>query len=310
MNAKVLLSVLVLFSLLASCNMPAGQIPVTQSSGDKPVSLDESAIETAVALTAGARLTEIANSVPPTVTPGPALALTPTPCSPLVTSTTNANVRSGPGTAYGIVGALTLGQTATIVGRNDAYTWWYINYPVGSSNGAWIAGSVVTTSCVPSVVQVVAAPPLPTAVVADNSSTGDSDTGDSGAEDITATPQFTVLLFATALRPDLVAADMQSSPDPAIKGERVYIQVKVTNRGDGQANNFTVQWWSSPVQVACHWTVASLAPHASKVLNCWHIYPDHITYPVKLVVDSGNTVAESNEDNNSKSGTIVVHDAP
>ena len=187
MRTKVLLSVLVLFSLLTSCNLQVGQTSVTQPSETEPDSSDPNALATAVELTAVARVTEIAGSAVPltaTVTATPTLTSTPAPvagpCSPMVTAAVNANVRSGPGTAYDVVGSLTLGQTATIVGRNDAYTWWYIDYPGVSGNHAWIAGSVVTSACVPAVVQVVAAPPLPTAVVVESPPTevSEDDDGD------------------------------------------------------------------------------------------------------------------------------------
>lgn len=294
MRAKNLFSVLVLFSLLASCNLQMGQMPT-----------EVNAVGTAVELTAAARLTEIAGSVTPTVTIAPTLTFTPTsstpsPCTPTVTSTVNANVRSGPGTAYDIVGFLALGQSANIVGRNDAYTWWYIAYPGVAGGHAWIAGSVVTSACVPAVVQVVAAPPLPTAQpVADDSSSDQED--EESEEDGGGT---------TAL-PDLVANGMQTAPNPATQGEIVYIQVRVTNRGDAAAGSFTVQWWATHALAPCSWSVDSLAPGASKVFSCQYTYVGwNPSYDIKLVVDSGSTVAESNEGNNSQSDTLNVQDAP
>lgn len=298
MRAQTLLSILVLFSLLTSCNMPMSQTSATQPSGVERVSSDADAIGTAVELTAAAKLTEIAGSVTATFMPDPALTPTPTGCNPLVTATVNANVRSGPGTAYDIVGSLALGQTAAIVGRNDAYTWWYINYP--STGGyAWIAGSVVTASCVPSIVQVVAAPPLPTVevVVADTTSNDSDDSDDAGE--------------STSALPDLAANGMQAAPNPATQGQRVDIQVRVTNRGAAPSGSFTVQWWATHALVACDWTVSSLAAHASKALSCHYIYQGwNPAYQIKLVVDSGNTVVESNEGNNSQSDTLNVQDAP
>jgi hypothetical protein len=107
------------------------------------------------------------------VTPSPTTAGTAIPsaiavpiatqCFPFVTATTNANIRSGPGTAYDILGYLPTGGTAPIAGRSDTDSWWYIQFAGGPGGYGWIAGSVVAPSCLPSVVQVVAAPPLPTA---------------------------------------------------------------------------------------------------------------------------------------------------
>ncbi len=301
MNAKVLLSVLVLFSLLASCNKPAAQTPVTQPPGDERVSLDADAIATAVELTAAARLTEIAGSAIATSTAIPTFTPLPTQCSPSVTSTVNANVRSGPGTAYDIVGSLMLGQSVTIVGRNDACTWWYINYPTAGSY-AWIVGSVVTTSCLPAVVQVVAAPPLPTS----EPLTDASDNSDAASE----TPGIAIL-EVTALGPDLVPVGMSVSPNPATQGQEVHIQVGVKNAGNVASGSFTIQWWATHSILACHWTVSSLAPGESANKTCSYIYAGwNPAYDIKLVIDPANAVAETNEGNTSMARKLKVNDAP
>ncbi len=322
MRTKVLLSVLVLFSLLASCNMPtAGQPPVTQPPQNQPVSVDPNALATAVELTAIARVTEIAGSAVPatatftTIPPADTATSTPTtavvsgPCSPTITATVNANVRSGPDTAYDVIGSLMLGQTATIVGRNDAYTWWYIDYPGVAGNHAWIAGSVVTSACVPSVVQVVAAPPLPTPteVLADNndSSSGDSNGGQNGNNLLPLQP-LVPLKPLLLLKPDLVVTGMQVAPKPAKMGQPVSVQVTVANQGTAAASNFSVQWWSSWALVSCNWSISSLAAGESKTRTCTYTYPGCSNYDIKAVVDGGALVKESNEDNNSFAGTLLV----
>ncbi|HEX2994675.1 MAG TPA: CARDB domain-containing protein [Anaerolineales bacterium] len=314
MRAKVLPFVLVLFSLLVSCNMPAGVgvTPVTQPPANEPAALDPNAIATAVELTAIARVTEIAGSAVPAM---PAATVTPTSttaasvpvsgsCNPTVTAAVTANVRSGPDTAYDIVGSLTPGQTATIVGRNDAYTWWYIDYPGASGGHAWISGTVVTSACVPSVVQVVAAAPLPTAVVAEADTSSDSSDSNTGNNGLVVKPNPNIQL--KLVQPDLVAAGMQVSPSPAKVGQTVSVQVKVKNTGTADANTFQVQWWATSSQVGCNWSV-SLAMGASKNLDCTYVYDKaNNGYPIKLVVDASSAVLESNESNNSKGGTLKV----
>ncbi len=294
MNAKALISSLVLFSLLSACQLTVAPPPTQPSNAD--------AVGTAVELTTVAKFTEMAGSAVPaaaTGTPVPTLTVaapvtwTPTPtvsgpCSPTVTATVNANVRSGPGTAYDAVGSLVLGQSATIVGRNDAYTWWYINYP-SAGNYAWIAGSVVTASCVPQVVQVVAAPPTPTEEVA-------ADTGNNSSDDVTVTPF--VLLYVFSLGPDLVATSMQISP--AVKDHPITVTVEIKNQGDREAKDFNIEWWATPSAVGCSWHLHSLAAGASTTLSCNDfVYHTAVNQTVKLVVDSSNVVAESHEDNNT-----------
>jgi hypothetical protein len=297
MHIKTLISILVLFSLLAACNLQVGQAPVTQ-----PSNVDM--VGTAVELTAAARLTEIAGSVTPTFTAMPALTAMPTQCTPLVTSTVNANVRSGPDTAYDIVGSLSLGQTATLVGRNDANTWWYIAYPGAAGGYAWIAGSVVMPSCVPAVMQVVAAPPLPT-----TGPVADASSNDSGDAEDDSTPEFLIVEMVT-LGADLRPVGMSVSPNPATQGEEVHVQVGVKNDGNVASGSFTVQWWSTHSKLGCGWTVSSLAPGESANKTCSYTYGGWANYDIKLVIDSGNAVAETNEDNNSMARKLEVRDAP
>ncbi len=310
MHTKILISTLILFSILTSCNMPMGQAPGTQPLANDPVSFDANAMATAVELTAAARVTEIAGSVVPattTVTNTPIVTTTPTitltsapvvsgPCSPTVTATVIANVRSGPGTDYDIVGSLSLGQTATIVGRNDAYTWWYIDYPGVAGNRAWIAGSVVTSACVPSVVQVVAAPPLPatpTEVVA---------VSDGNGNDLVIVPNSNLQL--NLLLPDLVVVNMDVPPN-VLLGASVDMHVKIKNTGNAAAGNFTVQWWAGS-NLGCSWPVDALAAGAAKTLSCSYTFPNVGDYTVKTVVDSGATIAETNEGNNTSQETVQV----
>jgi hypothetical protein len=314
MRTKVLLSILVLFSLLASCNMPAGQVTITGPSETAPVSSDPNALATAVELTAIARVTAIAGSAVP-ATPASAAVPTPTltsapvpvsgPCGPTVTATVNANVRSGPDTAYGIVGSLMLGQSATIVGRNDAYTWWYIDYPGVAGNHAWIAGSVVTSSCVPSVVQVVAAPPLPTAVVAEEEPTAaPTNSGPLLQINPNLNPNLNVQVLVS--KPDLVITGMSVSPSPAKKGNAITVKITVKNQGTIASGNFSVQWWSSWAMVGKSLSVSSLAAGASKTMSFSYTYNSCSTYAIKAVADEGGLVNESNENNNSFTGTLLV----
>lgn len=285
MPIKNLLSAFILLSLLAACNLP-----ISQPAANPDV------IGTAVELTAAAKLTEMAGSVTPAVTASPTFTATvsaPTQCSPLVTAAVNANVRSGPGTAYDIVGALNLGQTATVAGRNDASTWWYIDYPAGSGNHAWIAGSVTTASCLPVILQVVAAPPLPTAEPrVEAPETDEPDDDDPEPEAGGGAP----------VLPDLVADGMQVVSGSA-DGYSVLVQVRVRNRGEAAAGSFSVDWRAMSSAVGCTWTVPSLAPGASKSLSCSYTYLKSCTdgsCSVVLVVDPGNQVVEANESNNNQ----------
>jgi hypothetical protein len=112
-------------------------------------------------LTATAQSPTATSAPAPVATSAPA-PLAPTACVPTAVANQNANVRSGPGTAYPSIGAIPKGGSATVIGRNAVAGWWYIEYPSAGRFG-WIAGSVVDTNCLPAVITEIPAPPLPTA---------------------------------------------------------------------------------------------------------------------------------------------------
>jgi uncharacterized protein YraI len=148
---SILLALLILGLAVIACNMPAAVKQPAVSSNE---------IANAATVPA-AQAAEVASpTATATVTPSP------TPCNPGVTANVVANIRSGPSTDYNAIGNLPAGGTAPVAGRNDAGTWWYIQFPGGFGGYAWVAGSVVTSSCIPPVLPVVAAPPLPVVVPA------------------------------------------------------------------------------------------------------------------------------------------------
>jgi hypothetical protein len=74
----------------------------------------------------------------PTPTPAP-----PTPVPKLVVQIENANVRSGPGTDFGLVGNVTRDQAFDITGKNQDGTWW--QFCCVNGQPAWIFGELVGT---------------------------------------------------------------------------------------------------------------------------------------------------------------------
>ncbi|HSK88694.1 MAG TPA: CARDB domain-containing protein, partial [Anaerolineales bacterium] len=287
------------------------QMSATQPSGNEPVSADTGQVGTAVALTAAAQLTGLAGSATstsaasPTLTDAPTLTFTPTSsiptqCNPLVTATVNANVRSGPDTAYDIVGALTLGQTATIVGRNDAYTWWYIAYPGISGGHAWIAGTVVTSACVPSVVQVVAAPPLPTPTTVP---VVEAPSDDEDNSSLLVVPEVQLAIK----KPDLIVSEFTITPATPVMGQNAHVRIGVYNQGNAVSGPYTVVWYglSSFASPSCSWSVDKSNAGGGRILQCDFVF--NSWYPINkasvAIVDANNQVSESNEGNNQ--GTIT-----
>lgn len=154
---RVLSALLALWLAIVSCNLPSGQAteePTTSLSAEEMTG-------TATASSSTVIQTLTATFTPASTTSTETASATPTQCAPTAITNTNANIRSGPGTVYSAVDATTAGTSLTITGKNADGTWWYIAYPSATGGYAWIAGSVVSASCVPASLAVIAAPPTP-----------------------------------------------------------------------------------------------------------------------------------------------------
>jgi hypothetical protein len=102
----------------------------------------------------------------PTATPEPTATPTETPLAqPQAVTSSAINVRSGPGTAFAVVGQLQPNRPVDILGSNADRTWWQVLLPNG--NEGWVAASVVDVTGpvdgVASVTNIPTAPPRPTA---------------------------------------------------------------------------------------------------------------------------------------------------
>ncbi|GJQ34285.1 MAG: hypothetical protein JETCAE01_02950 [Anaerolineaceae bacterium] len=141
MNKKNKLTIaftLVVVSMLA-CTLPTSQQPVTETP------------DLAATLTAIPTFEESPTPIPPTATV----------CQPTVTTTQDSNVRKGPSQVYDKLGYLPQGASAPVAGKSSDGTWWYIQFASGENGYGWISGSIVTTTCIPTTLAVVAAPPIP-----------------------------------------------------------------------------------------------------------------------------------------------------
>jgi uncharacterized protein YgiM (DUF1202 family) len=83
----------------------------------------------------------------------------PTPVLPQLVAQDSINIRSGPGTDYPVVGALSPNTPARIIGQNGAGSWWQIERAEGGPG--WVAGSVVQVENTEGIPVAQAPPPPP-----------------------------------------------------------------------------------------------------------------------------------------------------
>jgi hypothetical protein len=173
-SIPILLSVTVLLILSLACVLPSIPAP-TQ---------DIHSLETAVmgTMVSGATQTAIAGipvglvdtatplptftselpTLSPTVTFTAAPIFTSTPVVPLISVSVATNCRVGPGKVYDRVGALSVGQVAEVIGRNDAGNYWYIRNPSQSNGFCWLWGEYATLTGSFASLPVFTPPPTPT----------------------------------------------------------------------------------------------------------------------------------------------------
>jgi hypothetical protein len=115
-------------------------------------------------------VTDTSTALPgPTRTPTLAVSVTPTPTATsarVVSIKAQANVRSGPSTAYPVVLRLTGSQTAPVLGRDSSGNWFAISIDGAPQGIGWVSSLVATyagdTNALP-VIQPAGPPPTPAA---------------------------------------------------------------------------------------------------------------------------------------------------
>ena len=96
--------------------------------------------------------------------PTPTSLFTPTPSTAMVSVSLDTNCRKGPGSAYEILGALLVGESAEAVGKNSSSNYWIITNPDQPTSTCWLWGEYATVSGDQSNLAEVSIPstPIPT----------------------------------------------------------------------------------------------------------------------------------------------------
>ena len=117
---------------------------------------------------------------------------------------------------------------------------------------------------------------------------------------------------APAGKPDLIITQILLSPASPTHGVPVHVKVTVYNDGSAPTSgDFTVRWWGLQTfaNPSCTWnTNAVFVAHGGKVLECDFSYASPYSPGLlsKAVVDTDNTIAESNEGNNQMTQPVTV----
>ena len=135
---------------------PTTEVPATDTPGPTQEPTAVLVEATAAEVAEAADVEEATAEAPVTLTVEVA---SPTPLPKVIVSAASANTRSGPGTDFGLVGAVNQGQTFDVIGKNADGTWW--QFCCVNGQPAWVFGELVSvenSDLVPVAQDIPAAP--------------------------------------------------------------------------------------------------------------------------------------------------------
>jgi hypothetical protein len=109
-------------------------------------------------------------------------------------------------------------------------------------------------------------------------------------------------------QPDLLIGGASMQPGTPEQGRAMVVAVNVRNAGNAAAGAFNVRWYPQGANfVGCSWDVTNLPAGENVDLVCdYQGYPDAGVFNWGATADADREVAESNENNNDRSGDITV----
>lgn len=190
----------------------------------------------------------VINTPAPAQTPTAAAA--PTSAAAQVTTNDIVNIRTGPGTNYGLAGSAQVGETFRVTGKNAAGDWWQIDY---NGQTGWIFGQLVTATGTEGVAVAQNIPAPPTAAPVPPTSTP-----------APAAPEATAAPVAEATQPPAAQPDPNTGNFPYILGTTERCD---PNPGVTYFSGFVRDANNNPLNAVClH--IAYYEPRSTKCSGC------------------------------------------
>lgn len=199
----------------------------------------------------------------------PTVAPTATPDGVVITITqARQNVRSGPSTDYPVLGQLSEGEQAQVIGSTIDLAWVVIEF---RGQQGWLATYLLDVFGDLNTVPIITPPPTPTAPPTS-----------------TAPPNADIVIdIATAI------------PSPIIVSQPFTISVSVRNAGNTPAGQFSVAATFPPNNIFASATIPGLAAGQSTTANLSGTFTNTGFYSVVIVADLNNEVAEGAGETNN-----------
>jgi len=171
---SVLVSIVALVIVSSACSSPNVTTPdpnfISTSVVQTLLAIQMQGTQLDIPITGAESATATFTPEPPTLSPTPTLTATPvftaTPLIPQITVSVATNCRMGPGKVYDLVGALLVGETAEVYGRDLTGNYWYVRNPDSSNGFCWLWGEYASLVGNTQTLPVLTPPPTPTPVPA------------------------------------------------------------------------------------------------------------------------------------------------
>jgi hypothetical protein len=167
LSRRTSLLMVVLISGAAACALPGMAVPDTRAALTSAAQTVIAAIELtqralpATPLPPTAAFTSVSTAPIPTQTATATPGVTVIPLGAQISVSVPTNCRSGPGKVYERVGALLVGPTVPVYGRDPTGMYWYIQNPDSAGDFCWVWGEYATLSGTTSLLPVYTPPPTP-----------------------------------------------------------------------------------------------------------------------------------------------------
>jgi uncharacterized protein YraI len=199
----------------------------------------------------------------PTDTPVPTSTFSPTSTPTIIPSATPErvtmtvkdtliNCRVGPGTGYGLINELNQGESARVVGRNEAFTWWYVRDP-GNPNGfCWVSANVTETQ------------------------------GEVAELPVVQPPVTTVTKVSLRAEPDRIVVNCNQFP------QTIFLEAEVTSDGP----TFVTWRWEASTGVSSDNVILVFEEAGMQVINDYYQIGGPNDYWIKLHITTPNEIIE------------------
>lgn len=212
----------------------------------------------------GQKLADVTQPIP-TATAAP----TATPAGVVITiKQARQNVRSGPSTNYPVLGQLSEGDQAQVIGATIDLSWVVIDY---RGQQGWLATYLLDVFGNLNTVPIITPPPTPTPP-----------------------PTSTALPFA-----DVVIDAVSVVPSPIIVNQPFTVSVSVRNAGNVPAGQFAIAATFPPNNIYSAVTIPGLGAGQSTIATLSGTFTNTGFYSVAIVADLNNQLAEGPGENNN-----------